>query len=240
MSEIVDALIASIKEIYFTATGLLPQLLGAAIVLLVAKQLSPRAAERVTETLEQYGLFDRLRRTPLVSDGDGAGSGGTATGVAATTSKTIEFYGYVLAVGIALTILDLGLISQLATNAVFYATYLVAGLALLALTALVATGVGARAAHWEPVDGTKAAPAVDGLVQAGLYLVAGVIVLDLLGLHTGIVFVLVETAALGIAIAFALAVGISVGLASKDHVADYVDDVLAGDRTTPAAEPSDD
>ena len=238
MSPIVDNLRESLNETASIAIDMLPLLVGAAIVLGLAAFLSPKLAERVSGALGRLGVYRRLEGTPLVA-GESDESGGTA-GIAAATSTTVEFYGYVLGGGIALTILNLGLISRLATSAVFYATYLVAGLALLALTALLATGVGARAARWEPVADTRAAPAIDGLVQAALYLVTGVIVLDLLGLHTAIVLVMVEAAALGIAIAFALAVGLSVGLASKDRVADYVDDVFAGDGTAPAAEPSDD
>jgi len=234
MSVIIDNLETTLRQTILTGIDLLPQLIGAAIVLGVVAYVAPKLAEKATDAIARLGVFGRLQTTPLGATG-GGGTGDLRDG----TETVLELYGYVVGGAIALTILRIGLISQLASDLLFYATFVVVGLGLLALASIVATAVGDRAARWEPVEGTAAEPAVGGLVQAALYLVAGVIVLDLLGLHTGIILVVVRAATLGIALAFALAIGISLGLASKDHVAEYVDGILGdGDRTTAA--PSDD
>lgn len=234
MSVIIDNLETTLRETILTGIDLLPQLIGAAIVLGVVAYVAPKLAETATDAIARLGVFGRLETTPLGAGGDGTGD------LRDGTETVLELYGYVVGGAIALTILRIGLISQLASDLLFYATFVVVGLGLLALASIVATAVGNRAARWEPVEGTAAEPAVGGLVQAALYLVAGVIVLDLLGLHTGIVLVVVEAATLGIALAFALAIGISVGLASKDHVAEYVDGVLGdGDRATAATSDDD-
>lgn len=235
MSVIIDNLETTLRQTILTGIDLLPQLIGAAIVLAVTAYVSPKLADRATNAIARLGVFGRLQRTPLgAAGGDGAGD------LRSGTSTILEVYGYVVGGSIAVTILRIGLISQLASDLLFYATFVVVGLGLIALASIVASAVGDRAARWEPVEGTAAEPAVGGVVQAALYLVAGVIVLDLLGLHTGIILVVVRAATLGIALAFALAIGISVGLASKDHVAEYVDDLIGGDGTTRAATSDDD
>jgi|GEM_PF-3649667 len=234
MSVIIDNLETTLRQTILTGIDLLPRLIGAAIVLGVVAYVAPKLAEKATDVIARLGVFGRLERTPL------GGTGGDGTGDLRDGTETVlELYGYVVGGAIALTILRIGLISRLASDLLFYATFVVVGLGLLALASIIATAVGHRAARWEPVEGTAAEPAVSGLVQAALYLVAGVIVLDLLGLHTGIVLIVVEAATLGIALAFALAIGISVGLASKDHVGEYVDGIL-GDGERAAAATSDD
>lgn len=235
MSVIIDNLETTLRQTVLTGIDLLPQLIGAAIILAVTAYVSPKLADGATNAIGRLGAFGRLHRTPL-----GATGGDGADDLRDGTETILELYGYVVGGAIALTILRIGLISRLASDLLFYATFVVVGLGLIALASIVANAVGDRAARWEPVEGTAAEPAVGGLVQAALYLVAGVIVLDLLGLHTGIVLVVVEAATLGIALAFALAIGISVGLASKDHVAEYVDDLLAGGERTRAATSDDD
>jgi len=234
MSVIIDNLETTLRQTILTGIDLLPQLIGAAIILGLVAYASPKLAEKATDAITRLGIFGQLERTPLGATG-GDGPGDLREG----TEAVLELYGYVVGGAIAVTILRIGLISRLASDLLFYATFVVVGLGLLALASIVASAVGDRAARWEPVEGTAAEPAVGGLVQAALYLVAGVIVLDLLGLHTGIVLVVVRAATLGIALAFALAIGISVGLASKDHVAEYVDGVL-GDGETARATTSDD
>lgn len=235
MSVIIDNLETTLRQTILTGIDLLPQLIGAAIVLGVVAYVAPKLAEKATDAIARLGVFGRLETTPLGATG-ADGTGDLRDG----TETVLELYGYVVGGTIALTILRIGLISQLASDLLFYATFVVVGLGLLALASIVATAAGNRAARWEPVQGTAVEPAVGGIVQAALYLVAGVIVLDLLGLHTGIILVVVRAATLGIALAFALAIGISLGLASKDHVAEYVDGILGeGDRATAATSDDD-
>ncbi|HMB49635.1 MAG TPA: hypothetical protein VKM69_03150, partial [Natronoarchaeum rubrum] len=73
MSVIIDNLETTLRQTILTGIDLLPQLIGAAIVLGLVAYVSPKLAEKATDAVARLGIFGQLERTPLGA----AGGGGT-------------------------------------------------------------------------------------------------------------------------------------------------------------------
>lgn len=211
-----DDIEQSVEDGLETLVDLFPSLVVAGVVLFLAFSFAGTVARRVVDVFGSVELFDSFESTVA----------GSSTSDARGTAMTV-LTNYVKLIGVvlAVAIVDIGRSGEFAITVGWYATFIIAALVVLLVGAVIAKAVGDRTAHWEPVEGTEAAPALSGIVQAFLYLVAAVIILDLLQLHTALIVLVIEQLAFGLGLAVAIGLGLAIGLGYKEEIVDYVDDV---------------
>ncbi|CAI48208.1 uncharacterized protein NP_0234A [Natronomonas pharaonis DSM 2160] len=218
LGQLLDIAEQRFAEAIVTIIDLLPRLILGILILAVAFGVAGTIAGTVRSGLSQTGLFDAVSQTPIAGNA-------SANNIAAGTGILISGYVKLIGAAIAVAALEIGGISGLAVSVGWYVTFALGAAAVVAIGSVLATVVGGRAAAWEPVRGTAAAPILGGLTQAFLYLVAGVIALDLLDLRTGIVFAVVEPLARGLGLALAVGLGAAIVIAYSDDIAAYLDNI---------------
>lgn len=204
----------AIQNLIEFAPRLVLAVLVAAIIFTQAEAVASWAA-RVVGRFELFKLFEG---TPVADAANTAGEGLRDIAVSILT-----VYLKVFAVLSGAVLLNIPELTDLAWTAGAIVTAILVGLVVIALTVVLASAIGRRIAEWEFVADTQLAPAVSGIVQAFLYLLAAAIILDLLGLHTAVLVLVVEQLAFGLALALAITMGVALGVGYSDEITDFVE-----------------
>jgi len=206
ISEIMSYLVASI-----------PNLIGAAIVLLLGWIIGRVTGSFVRRLVDRSGLDESLSTTPIAKMmGDSERAFSKASG------KVTKWFIYLAAVLAATNILAIPLLSQWISVALTYIPVLVAGLLTILIGFIIADFIGDFISRTEAFTQTRFTELLADGVRIFLYFTVTVIGLDTMGLDVTLLYVFARALSWGLAAGIGLAIAIGFGWGSKDYIAENI------------------
>lgn len=221
--------VRQVESLSTVVIGYVPNVVAAA-VLLVAGFAVGRVARRVIAALvadtSVGAAFPETHLGHLV--GAEAGTLASLAGAAA------EYYAYLVTIYIVASVLSLAPVAGLLGSAVFYAPVLASAGAVVVLGSLVANYASTVATDTEPVADSPFAAIVGGGVEAVVYIFTAVIALNVAGVDSLVLGLLL----LAVVFPVGLAAALAFGLGGQDHVDEWLGSQRSGRSSSTA--PADD
>ncbi len=202
--------ISELRTLAATLFGYVPNIVAAAVFLVVGFGLGRLLGTLVPGLVSSPGITENFPETHLgqLLDAD-SGTVGRVAGL------VVEYYVYAAAVYVAAATLTIAPVAALLRDGLTYAPTLVGALVVLVLGALVADHVADVVTSVDAAEEWVSEPLLSGTLQALVYLFTAVIALNLAGVDSLLLAVLLLAVVFPVGIGFALAVG----LGGQDFVA---------------------
>jgi len=211
--------IPELSELLADLGSYLPVILGAVLVLVIGFVVGRILGNIVGDLVGSLGIGPYLRETPLEQFGDRRGEFGRLVG------SLVTYYVYLLTLLAVADIVQITALSTLLNTFAGYLPVLAGGLIVLLVGIWVAERVGRIVSESDEGRATNLAGVA---VKVFIYYLTITIVLDTVGVATGLLtntFTAFVVAFFGaLALALAIGIGIAVGLGGQDYVAENIDD----------------
>lgn len=209
--------ITELQSLVHTVVGYVPDFVAGAVVLLLGFVLA-RTAGTVAEGLAaRQSLLAGFERTH-------AGRAIDATGdtLSRSVGIAVEYYLYAVTLFVAASVLSIEVFAALMQTVVLYLPAVVGAGFVVVVGALIAEYAGRTV---ESSASTELVPSglLGGVAEVVVYVFAAAIALDLLGVSSSLLTVLLVVLVLPVGAAFAIAAGIAVGYGGRSHVKSYLE-----------------
>lgn len=206
-----------IREIIASFLSALPDLIGAATILIIGWITGRAVGSFVRRAVDRSSLDDKISTTPIAKL-----MGDSEKAISKASGKVTKWFIYLAAILAATNILSIPLLSQWISVVLTYIPVLVAGLLTILIGFIIADFIGDFISRTEAFTQTQLTEWLADGVRIFLYFTVTVIGLDTMGLDVTLLYIFARALAWGLAAGIGLAIAIGFGWGSKDYIAENI------------------